>query len=360
MEKTMDIRRIAVVLVFTALLAACTTTTKDPSPTPGPVLLNTEWVLISLHGNPLIEETQITLSFGDTSLDGSAGCNTYGASYAASEDSLRLSGIYATEMACPEPEGILDQEREYLNALNAAARFRLDGDRLEVYDEAGAPILVFAAVGASSSVQATAMPEPTATAALAAATQPSGPGTATATPIPPVITPSPEPATPIPTVLTSSAEPPTPIPPASEPPAGFMRYVDAASGVSLVVPDSWTIIEPGPRGGTTILTSYPEDKYVGGEARQPGDTKCDLTIHPRGVSVADIDPENNPQPMVTVVSKQEILLQTGRPGLRFEIESLGRSLSLMTEINERAVVLTCFGELAPFDAIAVTLGAAGG
>jgi hypothetical protein len=35
---------------------------------------------------------------------------------------------------------------------------------------------------------------------------------------------------------------------------------------------------------------------------------------------------------------------------------MGRSLSLVTEISERAVVLTCFGELAPFDEIAVTLG----
>jgi hypothetical protein len=36
---------------------------------------------------------------------------------------------------------------------------------------------------------------------------------------------------------------------------------------------------------------------------------------------------------------------------------MGRSLSLITEVNGRAVVLTCFGELAPFDEIAVTLGA---
>ena len=38
---------------------------------------------------------------------------------------------------------------------------------------------------------------------------------------------------------------------------------------------------------------------------------------------------------------------------------MGRSLSLVTEVNERAVVLTCFGELAPFDEIAVTLGPSG-
>ena len=40
-----------------------------------------------------------------------------------------------------------------------------------------------------------------------------------------------------------------------------------------------------------------------------------------------------------------------------ELEGMGRSLSLITEINERVVVLTCYGELAPFDEIAVTLGA---
>jgi hypothetical protein len=33
------------------------------------------------------------------------------------------------------------------------------------------------------------------------------------------------------------------------------------------------------------------------------------------------------------------------------------SLSLVTEVNERVVVLTCLGDLAPFDQIAVTLGA---
>ena len=59
---------------------------------------------------------------------------------------------------------------------------------------------------------------------------------------------------------------------------------------------------------------------------------------------------------MTILSQSEIVLQSGRTGKRFEVESMGRSLSLVTEINERAVVLTCFGELEPFDEIAVTLG----
>ena len=147
--------------------------------------------------------------------------------------------------------------------------------------------------------------------------------------------------------------------PTPESPAGFRRYVDGPSGVSLWVPESWTIVEPGPHGGPTILQSYPQDKYVGGEARQPGDTKCDLTVHPPEVSVADVLERIKSDPHATIVSEREIVLHSGRSGTRREVESMGRSLSLYTEVNERAVVLTCFGEFAPFDQIAVTLGPGG-
>jgi hypothetical protein len=61
-------------------------------------------------------------------------------------------------------------------------------------------------------------------------------------------------------------------------------------------------------------------------------------------------------PTVTIVSAQEIALRSGRTGTRMEVESMGRSRSLIAEVNEQVVVLTCFGELAPFDEIAVTLG----
>jgi hypothetical protein len=153
--------------------------------------------------------------------------------------------------------------------------------------------------------------------------------------------------------IVPAPEPPTATP-TPEPPAGFRRYVNGPSGVSLWVPESWTVIEPGPHW--PILQSYPQDKYIGGEARQPGDTKCDLTIHPPGTSVADVVQRLRSSPRATIVSEREIVLQSGRSGMRFEVESMGCSLSLITEVNERAVVLTCFGEPALFDEIAVTLG----
>ena len=282
------------------------------------LLRGTDWELVSLQGSTPIEGKRITLRFDEASIEGSAGCNTYGGSYTASEDRLQLSGVYATEMACMQPKGIMDQEKAYLDALSAAARFRVDGGRLEVSDEAGAQLLAYVAVGSPRSAQATPTVEPSTQADA-----------------------------------TRAASTPT-----SEPPAGFTRYLDAASGVSLWVPDSWTVIEPVPSGGAITLQSYPKDKYVGGEPFQPGDTKCDLVVHPPDVGVAGLLPRNQTNPPVTVVSQQEIVLRSGRTGMRVEVDSMGRSLSLITEIHQRAVVLACSGALEPFDEIARTLGAA--
>jgi hypothetical protein len=160
--------------------------------------------------------------------------------------------------------------------------------------------------------------------------------------------PEPPPATPVPPTT------PAPTPLAFEPPAGFRRYVNGPSDVSLWVPESWTIIEPGPH--SPLLQSYPQDKYIGGEGLQPGDTKCDLTIHPPEVSLADVVRQLGSASGVTIVSEREMVLRSGGSGTRREVESLGRSLSLYAEVSGRAVVLSCFGELAPFDEIAVTLG----
>ena len=67
-----------------------------------------------------------------------------------------MSDLYWTEMACLEPEGILNQELAYLNALNAVASYRVDAGRLKLYDGAGTQVLVFGP-------QETARPAPTST-----------------------------------------------------------------------------------------------------------------------------------------------------------------------------------------------------
>jgi heat shock protein HslJ len=134
-------------LILTLLLAACTNANQEQPTAPSAALPGTGWILVALNGSAPVQGKEVTLRFAETSLEGSAGCNTYGGSYSVSEDRLRLSGVYATEMACVEPAGIMEQEQAYLSALNAAARCRVDGDRLEIYDQAGTQILAFVVAG---------------------------------------------------------------------------------------------------------------------------------------------------------------------------------------------------------------------
>lgn len=53
-----------------------------------------------------------------------------------------------------------------------------------------------------------------------------------------------------------------------------------------------------------------------------------------------------------------IVLESGQPSIQLEVENMGRSRMLITEISGQVVLLNCFGELEPFDEVAVTLRAA--
>ena len=466
-EREVGIRPMAMVgaaFLLICLTAGCATAAHGQPPAPGNVLAGTAWTLVSLNGDPLVEGTAVTLRFDNTAVEGTGGCNTYSGSYTASEDSLNLGDVVRTEMACPEPEGVFEQEQAYFRALGDVAQYRVDGERLELQDGNGVQILEFAIATADPAIEdetrtVTApeflldctlevdeitpaggpvnlvfelhnasdrplyvltwyTPLEGMTGELLSVTQDGtqlpyegalvkrgdptrdeyvriGPGETVSADVDlsrayDLSTPgsyqveftvglrdvtddasvlprmrddhrpqslscnaadfSTAPASPTVTAI------PTDVAPAStpEPPAGFRRYVNGTSGVSLWVPESWTVIEPGPH--SPILQSYPQDKYVGGEPRQPGDTKCDLTIHPAGTGMADVIQQIRSAPLTTIVSERELLLQSGRSGMRLEVDSMGRALSLITSIEERAVVLTCFGDLASFDEMAATLG----
>jgi len=70
--------------------------------------------------------------------------------------------------------------------------------------------------------------------------------------------------------------------------------------------------------------------------------------------VADLIEQWKSDSFPTIVSEEEIALQSGQPGIKIELESMGLSVSVITEINERVVVLTCFGDFTLFDELAVT------
>lgn len=141
------------------------TTTAEPSPTdesdatpsPGATdLEGTSWVVVELDGELLVADTEITITFEDGQISGSGGCNTYGADYVAGDESLVVKQGYITEMGCADPEGVMEQEQRYVEALIDAASYRLDAgsNRLEIVDESGQVRIVFADQGESSGTEA--------------------------------------------------------------------------------------------------------------------------------------------------------------------------------------------------------------
>ena len=112
-------------------------------------LAGTEWVLVSLRGSPLLEETQITLKFGDEWMSGLAGCNNYGGGpdsgryVATKKGALEISEFAQTVRECHSPKGVMEQEKLYGEVLRSAKTYRIVNDRLEIRDATGETILVY-------------------------------------------------------------------------------------------------------------------------------------------------------------------------------------------------------------------------
>ena len=110
-------------------------------------LEGTEWIHVSygdadqLHS--LLEGTEITLNFEGDALRGSAGCNSYNVGYEIAGDNLRVDEAMAmTEMDCGD--ALMKQERDYATALQAAARYEVQGDMFRIFTVDG-QVLVFSA-----------------------------------------------------------------------------------------------------------------------------------------------------------------------------------------------------------------------
>ena len=301
---------VTAVSVLTLALASCTGGNQDN-------LRGTNWVLNEIHGVQPMHGTVLTIEFAEEQISGNAGCNHFGGNYTIDGETIWLESIYSTEMACMEPEGAMDQEQVYLEALRSAVRFTQTETELVIFDASERelkfePYDTIAADGSTGgqndSVQIDAPPE-----------------------VPDVE----------PTISIA-------------PPWEYHRYQDPVTGITVFIPWGW-IVTGIIEGEYAILQSYPEDKYVGGEARQEGDTKCDLNIKPLGTSSEELIEQWKASPMTTILSEEPFRLNSGQEGTRFEIENMGISVSFMTELGGRVVVLTCFGEFSKVNEIAATL-----
>jgi len=97
-----------------------------------------------LMSTDLLAETEVTATFEGGTVSGSAGCNTYFAAYTLDSSFLTVEAVAATEMACLEPAGVMEQEQSYLGFLKDVTVYRIYGRQLWLETDDGRA-LVFTA-----------------------------------------------------------------------------------------------------------------------------------------------------------------------------------------------------------------------
>lgn len=78
-----------------------------------------------------------TALFAEGQLSGTGGCNQFTATYEIEGDQITIGPAAATRMFCEQPEGVMDQEQQYFEALGRARTFSLTPEKLELRDESG-------------------------------------------------------------------------------------------------------------------------------------------------------------------------------------------------------------------------------
>ena len=118
------------------LLAACNPEPITPADGSGENTSGTEleitgvkWSLLYIGKSSLLPGTEITLTFEDGQVSGSA-CNSYGGDYELDGSTIRFGMLFQTEMACMEPEGVMDQESRYMQFLAEVVEVELAGGQL--------------------------------------------------------------------------------------------------------------------------------------------------------------------------------------------------------------------------------------
>lgn len=83
--------------------------------------------------------TNLLLNFvDDTQIAGNAGCNSFSGTYTAQDSTIAIGPLASTMMYCVEPEGIMEQESQFLRALENSTVSEFEASSLVLRDDAGA------------------------------------------------------------------------------------------------------------------------------------------------------------------------------------------------------------------------------
>jgi len=117
-----------------------------PASTSTATLTNTYWKLMTLEGGavtvpPEAREVHLILQLAQQRVTGFSGCNRLMGGYQLDGDRLSFSQLAGTMMACA-PES-MDTERRFHAMLQQVARWRVDGEKLDLLDASGATLAQF-------------------------------------------------------------------------------------------------------------------------------------------------------------------------------------------------------------------------
>lgn len=108
---------------------------------PAPRLEGVTWEVTGYHdGRDAVvgpkPGTSLNLSFADGAVSGSSGCNTFRGTYTAEGDRISFGPLATTRKACAG-EGVMEQERAFLAALQAAKVWTVRDELLDMHFEGG-------------------------------------------------------------------------------------------------------------------------------------------------------------------------------------------------------------------------------
>jgi len=101
-------------------------------------LAGTTWQVTAYNnGNQavigVVEGTTLTASFGkDGSMSGNSGCNDFNGPYKIDGDQITIGPLASTMKMCSDPAGVMEQEVQYLAALQSAANYQIEGNVLQL------------------------------------------------------------------------------------------------------------------------------------------------------------------------------------------------------------------------------------
>ncbi|PWB54460.1 MAG: hypothetical protein C3F13_06815 [Anaerolineales bacterium] len=107
-------------------------------------LAGTSWEVIAYNNGKqavtsVLAGTTLSADFGeDGTLSGSSGCNSYSGSYKLDGKNISIGPLVSTKMYCGEPAGAMDQETQFLLALESGKAYVVEGNALELRTQDGA------------------------------------------------------------------------------------------------------------------------------------------------------------------------------------------------------------------------------